>query len=374
MLNELGAAFGVTPVRASLTVGATAFAVALAAPFVGLAADRRGRKGFIVASLFVLIIPTLLAGTADSLAALTAWRFAQGLAIPGVIAVMMAYLGEEFGLGNLGAVMSANVTGNVVGGFSGRFIGGWMSDNFGWKWAFAVLGGLTFIGALLVWKWLPPSRHARPIERSASLGAFFSVLRRHLANRSLLAVFAVAFNVLFCLTGAFTYVIIHLGAPPFSLSAGALGSIFVVYLAGAVTTPIFGQYLDRMGYRLALALSASAVVAGLGLTLVPSLVAIGLGLGIISSATFVSQSAATSALNRTVTHQRSAAAGLYLFFYYGGGGAGALLPGLAWQAGGWSACVGLLVLVQIVTVTVALVTWPRGRAGGKVAAASEVLP
>jgi hypothetical protein len=38
----------------------------------------------------------LLAATSQSLHALIFWRFAQGLFVPGVIAVMMAYINEEF--------------------------------------------------------------------------------------------------------------------------------------------------------------------------------------------------------------------------------------------------------------------------------------
>ena len=47
-------------------------------------------------ALFALAVPTLLAATSQSLHALVFWRFAQGLFVPGVIAVMMAYINEEF--------------------------------------------------------------------------------------------------------------------------------------------------------------------------------------------------------------------------------------------------------------------------------------
>lgn len=349
--------FDVTPVQASLTVSVTPLAIALAAPFVGLMADRRSRKGFIIFSLALLAVPTFLAATANGLSSLVAWRFLQGLAMPGAFAVILAYISEEWSGGNLGRVMSANIAGNVLGGFSGRFIAGWMADHFGWRSAFLTLGGLTLVGAFFVWLWLPPSRQYT--RRTTAAPPVFTTLRAHLRNPRLFAVCAVGFSVLFCLTGAFTYVNFYLAAPPFGLGPGALGSIFAVYLIGVIVTPIAGRHLDRFGHRRMLALALSCSAAGLLLTLVPRLTIVILGLTICSTGTFICQSAATTALGMASNRDRSAAAGLYLTFYYGGGSLGAVLPGFAWNHGGWPFCVALLVAIQFLTVGFALVTWPR---------------
>jgi predicted MFS family arabinose efflux permease len=170
----------------------------------------------------------------------------------------------------------------------------------------------------------------------------------------------VGFSVLFCLTGAFTYVNFYLGEAPFGLGPGALGSIFTVYLIGVIVTPIAGRFLDRIGHRRALAMAMTFAAGGLLLTLIPRLSIIILGLTICSTGTFICQSAATTALGTATDRDRSAAAGLYLTFYYTGVGLGALLPGIAWNHGGWPMCVTSLALVQLGTVGLALATW-RGR-------------
>jgi MFS transporter, YNFM family, putative membrane transport protein len=239
-----------------------------------------------------------------------------------------------------------------------------MADHFGWRSAFLTLGALTLLGAFVVWLWLPASRQY--VRRTVAAAPVFQTLGAHLRNPNLLAVCAVGFSVLFCLTGTFTYVNFYLGAAPFGLGPGALGSIFSVYLIGVIVTPIAGRHLDQFGHRRALALAMSCAATGLLLTLIPSLPAVILGLTICSTGAFICQSASTTALGLAIDHDRSSAAGLYLTFYYTGGGLGALLPGLAWTRGGWPLCVAALVVVQLATVGFALATWP----GGKTRAAS----
>lgn len=58
LLREI---FHASELQVSLTVSATIFATALAAPVIGMIAERRGRKKVIVPSLFLLTIPTALA-------------------------------------------------------------------------------------------------------------------------------------------------------------------------------------------------------------------------------------------------------------------------------------------------------------------------
>jgi hypothetical protein len=42
-----------------------------------------------------------------------------------------------------------------------------------------------------------------------------------------------------------------------------------------------------------------------------------------------------------------------------GGSVGAELPGFLWRFGGWSACVALVILVQLLTIGVTFSCWSR---------------
>ncbi len=338
--------FHASEIEVSLTVGAVTLSVALMAPFVGLVAESVGRKRVIVPALFAMAATTLLAATATGLHALIFWRFMQGLFVPGVIAVIIAYINEEFP-GRTGTVMSAYVAGTVFGGFLGRFTTGMVATHWNWRAVFLVLGALDLLGAFAVRQWLPPAKNFKPGQHIfKSLADTWA----HLQNYRLLAVCGMGFTVLFSLVGLFTYANFYLDQPPFSLSPAALGSIFFVYLLGCLVTPLAGKFLDQHGFRRMILIAVGMNLAGLLLTLVPKLPAVIAGLAIFSSGIFISQSAATVLTGRAAHRARSAAAGLYVTFYYIGGSVGAIATGWFWLHGGWPACVGLFVAISFVTL------------------------
>jgi MFS family permease len=159
LLPLLRETFHASELAVSLTVSATIFATALTAPIIGMIAERRGRKKVIVPALFLMTIPTALAATSTSLGALIFWRFAQGIFVPGVIAVMLAYVNEEWAGRGVGRAMSAYVTGTVIGGFLGRFISGVIATHWHWRATFLVLAALNLIGAFVVRAWLPLAKN-----------------------------------------------------------------------------------------------------------------------------------------------------------------------------------------------------------------------
>ena len=139
---------------------------------------------------FLLAVPTLLTATSTSLGQLLFWRFWQGVFTPGIFAVTIAYINEEWEDG-VGAAMSAYVAGTVLGGFSGRMVAGLAAAHLSWRWAFVLLGLLNALGGLAIWLWLPQGRRfARP-RRSVSTAR---AMLRHLRNPPLVATYAVAFS------------------------------------------------------------------------------------------------------------------------------------------------------------------------------------
>jgi len=357
VLPMVMADFHASPVQAGLTVGATVLAIALVSPFMGMLSDAVGRKVIVCVSMFALTIPTALIARADNLDTLIQLRFLQGLAVPGIVVVLIAYIGEEFHAGGGVARMTANyVGGTVMGGFCGRFITGHAGDLVGWRGAFVTLAILNLFGAVLVTWRLPPSRH---FISNRNMGAALGTLWRHLHHKRLIAACAVGFCVLFSLVGAFTYVNLHLSAAPFFLTTAGLANVFCVYLVGVLVTPLTGRYIARLGFLNSLLGALSISAAGLLMTLIPSLVTVIVGLTVCSTGVFICQSITISSISQNVSEGRSLATGLYYMSYYAGGAAGTLVAGIAYQGWGWTGSVLAIVLMQAVAVAIATVVWKQ---------------
>src|ERR1035437_3113662 len=243
LLPMLAREFRVSAAAISLVVTASTLAVAMAAPFAGVVADRFGRKRVIVPAAFLLAVPTLLAATATSYGQLLFWRFLQGAFTPGIFAVIIAYINEEWEAG-AGAATAAYVTGTVLGGFSGRALAALVASHASWRWAFVMLGTLNLLGAIAIRAWLPAGRGFARSRRAGPMGA---AMLRPLRNPRLVATYAVGFCVMFSMLATFTYINFYLAAPPFSLSTAALGLLFAVYLVGAAVTPAAGRAIDQIG-------------------------------------------------------------------------------------------------------------------------------
>ncbi len=362
MLPELARVFGTTVAGVSLLVSVSTLAVALAAPFVGVVADRWGRKEVIVPSTLLLAVPTLLAATATNLNQLLVWRFLQGVLTPGIFAVTVAYINEEWKQGT-GAAMAAYVTGTVLGGFTGRMLAAVVTMHWSWQSAFVLLAVLNLVSGLAIRAWLPEGRRPQRGQKS-SVGQVL----HHLGNPQLLATYSAGFCVLFTMVAMFTYVNFHLAAPPFRLNTAQLGLIFGVYLVGAAVTPPAGRWIDRLGNRTALVIALMIGMAGSALTLVESLWVVMAGLSLSCTGVFIAQSAASSYVGKVAHEGKAAAVGLYVMFYYAGGSAGAAAPGSLWNWGGWTACVGLIAAVQLAAMGMALKFWEKKTPAAEVTA------
>jgi YNFM family putative membrane transporter len=235
ILPMLAAVFHASNVMISLMITASTIGVAVAAPVIGQIADRIGRKRIIVLSAFTLGVATLLIATSTTLSMLLFWRFMQGIATPGVFSVTTAYILDEWPPHRAASAISAYVSGTVIGGFSGRLMAGFIAEHWGWHSAFILLGAISLAIAVYLAIFLPvETNFARPELPARVLDSIVE----HMRNPRLRAAYAIGFCVLFTQIALFTYITFHLAAAPFLLSPAVLGSIFVVYLGGAIVTPL----------------------------------------------------------------------------------------------------------------------------------------
>ena len=354
ILPTIRTLYGVDAGAASHMISATTLAVAIIAPFTGAGADLIGRKRVIVTAMIALIVPTVLIALSTTLSAMVFWRFVQGLLLPPIFVVTVAYIGDEVPAAQATGVAGIYLSGSCFGGFFGRFLCGLLVGPYGTRGAFLGLAVLTAVAAAGVIVLMPRERQ---FVASASPAHALRHIISHVLDPQLGAIFAVGFGVLFSFVATFTYVNFHLAAAPFDLSPAALGTIFLVYLVGVATTPLAGRLVRRFGRR-PLVLGVLGIwICGLLLTLTGSLAVIIAGLAIGAGCGFIVQTSATASVAVSAQRARSSAVGLYVTCYYVGGSLGAVLPGYAWDRAGWPGCVAIVVVMLLILAAIVLRFW-----------------
>jgi len=355
LLPTLADAFDAPAARTGWTVTATLIAVALVAPFVGVISDAFGRRRLILPACLALVVPTALAGLSPSLEWLIVWRFAQGLMLPFIFAVTVAYIADECEGAERVRATGIYSMGSIIGGFAGRFIAGWGAHFFGWRASFLILAAITLVSAAFIVAMLPAERNFRPVRSwSGTVAGFVGQFR----NRQVMATCGVGFAVLFSIVATFTYANLLLAAPPYRLGPAELGSIFVTYLLGAVITPPATRLTLRLGRRRTVLVAGAVAACGILLTLVPSLWVIVAGLSLLAIGIFTEQMLSIGYVAIAGERARSTAVGLYVTSYYLGGSLGGIAPASIWSHLGWPGCVLLVLVVQAAALGIAWLVWP----------------
>lgn len=347
ILPLLSHEFGVSPAQAGLSISAVVLLIALASTVYGPLSDLFGRKLVMVWSCALLAVPTLLCALAPSFGALLAFRALQGLCIPGLTAVAVAYLGELVEPRALGAAVGGWIAANVAGGLVGRVASGLIAETFGWRAAFGCFAALTLTCALMM-------AAALPRDLPGATGGWRHAYRgmvAHLGDRRLLSAFVIGGTLFFGFIGIFTYLPYYLTSAPFHLAPGQVALAYVSYLAGVIVSPLAGHASGRVPRRALIALGLLIAMLGIALTLVPSLPLIAISLFVLCSGMFTAQAVAPALVNTLARQSKGGAGALYLVFYYLGGTLGAVVPGLALQSFGWpgvaSTCLGAFLIALV---------------------------
>lgn len=352
LLPLVSADFGVSASSASWTVSAATGALALFVLPLSALSERFGRRTLMTVSLTVAVVVGLLVPFAPSIGALIALRAVQGAALAGLPASAMAFLAEEVRPKALVAAIGMFVAGNSIGGMSGRIITGWVAQEWGWRVAVGVVGAVAVLCALAFRALLPAPRHFTP--GSLNPKALGRTIRSHLANPLLCRLYAIGALFMTVFGAVYTVIGYRLTEAPFSLPQGIIGSIFLVYLVGTVSSAAAGKLVARLGRRGALYLAVSTTAGGLLVSLSDSLVMVLLGLVLITAGFFAGHAVASSSVSRTATTGRAQASALYQSAYYLGSSAGGTLGAVAFHAGGWAGAVGLglLAVTGVASITV----------------------
>src|ERR1700759_4523515 len=111
-------------------------AAAVTIPLTGWLAGEFGRRRVFLISIFLFTLASALCGLADSLPQIVLFRFLQGVGGAALVPLSQAVLFDINPPKDFGRAMSIWGIGVTMGPILGPALGGWLTENYSWRWVF----------------------------------------------------------------------------------------------------------------------------------------------------------------------------------------------------------------------------------------------
>lgn len=348
ILPVLSQDFGISPAESSLSLSVSTGLLALGLMFTGPLSDAIGRKPVMVVALLLAAICTLICAFMTSWQGILLMRALIGLSLSGVAAVGMTYLSEEIHPSFVAFSMGLYISGNSIGGMSGRLVTGVLTDFFSWRVSLAVIGLFALAAACMFWRILPASKHFRASSlRPRTLLINF---RLHWHDKGLPLLFAEGFLLMGSFVTMFNYIGYRLLADPYHLSQAIVGLLSVVYLTGSYSSPKAGAMTSRFGRGPVLLASTLIMLIGILITALAPVAVIFIGMMLFTAGFFAAHSVASSWIGRRARRAKGQASSLYLFCYYVGSSVAGTLGGVFWHSFGWNGVVAFISVMLLLAL------------------------
>ncbi|WP_181804405.1 MDR family MFS transporter [Streptomyces shenzhenensis] len=150
----------------SWVVTAYTLATAAATPLWGKLGDMYGRKGAFMTSIVIFLVGSALSGMAQDMGQLIGFRAIQGLGAGGLMVGVMAIIGDLVPPRERGKYQGMMAGVMALAMIGGPLVGGTITDNWGWRWAFYINLplGVVALAAISAVLHLPKRRNKARID------------------------------------------------------------------------------------------------------------------------------------------------------------------------------------------------------------------
>ncbi|MGU3374871.1 MFS transporter [Chryseobacterium sp. M5A1_1a] len=334
MLPMAAEHFKVSVGDTSLLVSSSTIGMALGLLFFAFKADSYSRKGLMTFSLISSALLTIISTWIPSLSLLIAIGIFKGFVVSGVSAVALAYLTEEVNTAVIGAAISMYLSGNTIGGMSGRILATLVAGEFGWRNAVLVIGIESLVLGIIFWKLFPESKFFNPQKTDYHLK--MKQMKFFLTNPYMLRLYFIAALLMGVFVSVYNYLTFRLETAPFSLSHFIIAFIFLMYVFGVFGTMIVGRLSKKFPSNHILKGSILFMIVGALLLLSENIYILIFGLALFTLSFFASHTMASQMTALYAKRGKSSATSIYwLFYYFGssilGSGTGYLLHSYSWN-------------------------------------------
>lgn len=337
LLPELSRQFRLTELQTSWSYAIGMLTLGLSLLIYSALSDALGRRLLLGVSFVGMVLSTLALTQVQTYDALLWSRALQGFFLGGLPAIAVAYLGEELAPTALVSAVATYISASSLGGISGRLLAGFAADAGDWRLVFWLWGAAAILLCWLCWRYLPASSafERRRFSAAQALQDYW----HHLRQPVLLLTYLLGGLNFFIFLNLYTYIGFVLAAPPYALSSGWIGLLFLTYLTGTLGSALSSRIARQIGATHGMLLGVLIMMAGTALTLNSQLAVIVCGFFISAFGFFLTHSLATGWVSQHASRAKASASALYLVFYYLGASTGGfyLHPFWLWQ--GWSGVV-----------------------------------
>jgi DHA2 family multidrug resistance protein len=154
-LPNIQGSLSATQEQVSWVVTSYIVASAIMTPLAGFCAVRFGLRRILVSAVIGFTIVSMLCGAAQSLEQLVLFRALQGAFGASLVPLSQALMMETYPREEQGKAMAMWGVGTMVGPITGPSLGGWLTDEYSWRWVFYInlpVGILCATGLMLLIK------------------------------------------------------------------------------------------------------------------------------------------------------------------------------------------------------------------------------
>lgn len=355
LLPELTRYFNITPEYSSFAVSAGTIGMATGLLIFAFVADRISRKKLMSASIIVASVLTIVSAFSPNFNILILFSFLKGVCLSGVTAVALAYLAEEVSPAALGIAIGLYLSGNTIGGMSGRVVTLLIAGYFGWHISVLFIGMTCLILGLVFARTFPDSKHFLP--QPVHFHNKINLMKIFLKDHYMQAIYFIGFSVMGTFVSIYNYLGFRLEAPPFSFPHSIIASIFLMYTFGVFGSMMAGKWSDRFSSKKIIWNMVLLLIIGLLLMLTENTFVLILGLSIVTFFFFATHTLASRMISQRAAVGKSMATCLYYLFYYIGSSFLGSSTGKVLSHFGWKGFIICLVILGAITLLVAL--WVR---------------
>ena len=333
LLNAMRADLGTSEATTGLLISVSLLPLAVAPLFYGALLGRVATRTLLILAVCLLGLSGVLLYAAPSFATLLAVRFGQGLIFPAVFTAIMAHISNKFEKAELQRAMAVYIGATILGGVIGRVCGGLMASLWGWRTALLVVN-LSILAGLPILFGLRAEVRARVVRHR--LSEFIAVLREPGVG-SLMLIEGCTFFAFVAIGNLLPFRMAQIGAGG---SEFRIGLMYSGYAIGVATALCSRRLIALCGGETRLLMAGLSIycLALFGF-LVPSVTVMFVTMWLLCLGQFTEHTNAPGLINRLTSKDKGMVNGLYLAFYYSGGALGSYVPGLIYDAFGWTVCV-----------------------------------